>query len=206
MTEPGLDTEVSATLYRVAVCLPPFWPDKPALWFAQVEAQLELARVKSQKTKFNQVVTQLNQQHAAKVEDIITAPPAHDPYDRLKAELISRLSTSRKQRVQQLLSHEEMGDRKPSQFLRHLKGLAPDVPDDFLRTILTSWLPPHVQAILASQTEGSLDSASHLADRICEVAPLPTTVSISTPSLDNRAGTHRCAWTHGTLTTDTASP
>jgi hypothetical protein len=68
-----------------------------------------------------------------------------------------------------------MGDRKPSQFLRHLKRLAPDVPDDFLRTIWASRLPPHVQAILAAQTEGSLDSASHLPDRICEVTPHPTT-------------------------------
>jgi hypothetical protein len=65
MTEQGVDTEVSTTIYRVAVRLLPFWPDKPALWFAQVEAQLELAGVTSQKTKFNQVVAQLNQQHAA---------------------------------------------------------------------------------------------------------------------------------------------
>ena len=89
----------------------------------------------------------------------------------------------------QLLSHEEMGDREPSQFLRHLKALAPDVPDDFLRTIWASRLPPHVQAILAGQTEGSMDSASQLADRICEVATQPVTASVtpapSTP--DNTA-------------------
>jgi hypothetical protein len=138
MTEQALDTEVSTMINRMAVRLPPFWRDKPALWFAQVEAQL-------------------NQQNAAEVEDIITAPPAHDPYDRLKAELISSLSTSREQRVRQLLSHEEMGDSNPSQFLRHIKGLAPDIADDFLRTIWTIRLPPHVQAILAGQTEGSLD-------------------------------------------------
>jgi hypothetical protein len=175
----------------MAVRLPPFWPDKPALWFAQVEAQLKLAGVTSQRTKFNQVFAQLNQQHAAEVGDIITAPPVHDPYDRLNAELVSRLSTSREQRVRQLLSHEEMVDRKPIQFLRHLKGLAQDVPDDYLRTIWNSRLPPHVQAVLAGQTEDSLDSASHLADRICEVNPLPTTASISTaptPAPDNTAG------------------
>jgi hypothetical protein len=45
---------------------------------------------------FNRVATHLNQQHAAEVEDIITAPTAHD---RLKGELVSRLSTSREQRV-----------------------------------------------------------------------------------------------------------
>ena len=98
------------------------------------------------------------------------------------------MSTSREQRVRQLLSHEEMGVRKPSQFLRQLKSLAPVVPDDFLRTIWASRIPLHVQAILAGQTEGSLDSASHLADRICEVTPLPTTASISPSTPDNTAG------------------
>ena len=120
-----------------------------------------------QQTKFNYVVSQLNQQQAAELEDIITAPPEHDPYEQIKAELIGRLSSSLEQRVRQLLSHEEMGDRKPSQFLRHLKSLAPDVPDDFLLTIWASWLPSHVQAILAGQTEDSLESASHRGDRIC---------------------------------------
>ena len=57
------------------------------------------------------------------MEHIITSSTEHDPYDQLKAELVRRLSTSREQRVRQLVSHEEMGDRKPSKFLRHLKGL-----------------------------------------------------------------------------------
>ena len=147
-----------------------------------------MAGITRQRTKFNHVVCQLHQQHAAEVEDIITSPPEHEPYDRLKAEMVRQLSTSREQRVRQLLSHEEMGHRRPSQFLRHLKGLAPDVPDDFLRTILASRLPPHLQAILAGQTEGSLDSASHLADRICEVAPQPTTASVSPSVPDNTSG------------------
>ena len=107
-------------LCRVTVRLPPFWPDRPAIWFAQAESQFELAAITRQRTKFNYVVSQLNQQQASEVEDIITAPPEQEPYDKLKAELIRRLSTSREQCVRQLLSHEEMGDRKPSQFLRHL--------------------------------------------------------------------------------------
>jgi hypothetical protein len=101
---------------------------------------------------------------------------------------VRRLSTAREQHVWQLLYHEEMADRKPSQFLRHLKGLAPEVPADFLRTIWASRLPPHVQAILVGQTESSLNSASQLADRICEVTPLPTTASASHPTPDATAG------------------
>ena len=161
------DETISSVVYRIAVRLPPFWPDGPSILFAQAEAQFKLADITRQRTKFNYVVSQLNQQQVAEVEDIITSPPEHEPYDRLKAELVRRLSTSREQHVRQLLSHEEMGDQKPSQFLWHLKGLAPDIPDDFLRNIWASRLPPHMQAILAGQTEGSLDSASHLVDRIC---------------------------------------
>jgi hypothetical protein len=117
MTEPGQDIAVSSSLYRVAERMSPFWPDRPALWFAQVEAQFELAGFTNQETKFNQVVSQLQQQHAEEVEDIITTPLQDNPYDRLKAELVKRLSTSREQRVIQLLSHEEMGDRNTSHFL-----------------------------------------------------------------------------------------
>ena len=114
-------------------------------------------------------MTQLNKQHAAEVEDIITSVPKHEPYDLLKAELARRLSNIREKRVRQLLFHEDMADRKPSQFLRLLEGLAPDVPDDFLLIISAGRLPPHVKAIFAGQAEDSLDSVSQLAGRICEV-------------------------------------
>ena len=67
MTEPELDPAAISTLYRVTVRLPPFWPEKLTLWFAQVEVLLELAGISSQRTKFNQVVAQLNQQRAAEV-------------------------------------------------------------------------------------------------------------------------------------------
>jgi hypothetical protein len=186
MMDPAEETH-GPEVYRVAVRLPLFWPERPVVWFGQAEAQFELAGIIRQRTKFNYVVSQLNQQQAAKVEDLIASPPDHEPYDRLKAELVRRLSTSREQRVRQLLSHEEMGDRKPSQFLRHLKALAPDVPDEFLRTIWPSRLPSQVQGILVGQTEGSLVSASQLADKICEVTNQSTTASISHATLDNTA-------------------
>jgi len=81
-----------------------------------------------------------------------------------------------------------MGDRKPSQFVRHLKGLVRDVPDEFLCTIWASRLPQHIQAILAGQTEVSLDAASHLADKICEVTLQSATASISSTAPDHTTG------------------
>jgi hypothetical protein len=132
------------------------------------------------------VISQLEYRYDAEVEDIITAPPANEPYTTLKNELVRRLSSSREQRARQLLTHEEMGNRQPSQFLCHLKNLAPDVPDDFLRSTWSSRLPSHIQTILAGQAEGKFDSASQLADRIAEVDPLPTKAPITqTPECDN---------------------
>jgi hypothetical protein len=131
-----------AEVSRVAVRLPPFWPERPALWFAQAEAQFFLAGISSEKTKFFHAISQLDQRHATEVEDIITSPPERDSYTTLRAELIKRLSPSTEQRIQQLLTFEEMGDRKPSQFLRQLRSLAPDLPDGIIRNIWASRLPP----------------------------------------------------------------
>ena len=44
-------------IHGATVRLPPFWTDRPGLWFAQAEAQLSLDSVTSEKTKFNYVVS-----------------------------------------------------------------------------------------------------------------------------------------------------
>lgn len=96
---------------RVAVRLPPFWAEKPAVWFAQIEGNFKLSGIKDDDTKFYYVMSQLDQRYAAEVEDIICKPPDKDKYKKLKYELIKRLSISREKEVKQLLIHEELGDR-----------------------------------------------------------------------------------------------
>jgi hypothetical protein len=67
-----------------------------------------------------------------------------------------------------------MGEHTPSQFLRHLRRLAPDVPASLLRSIWTSRLPANVQATLVCHPDVSLDTAAEYADRIFETVPQPT--------------------------------
>lgn len=173
----GASTERVA-IERIALRLPPFWPEEPAVWFAQVEAQFILSGITVDTTKFYQVIAQLDHKYAREVKDIITNPPQSDKYNKLKYELIKRLSISQEQRMRQLLTHEELGDRKPSQFLRHLRTLAENgVSDEFLRSLWSSRLPIHVQAIIASQSLTNLDAVAELADKICEVAPSPSQVA-----------------------------
>lgn len=168
---------------RVAVKLPPFWPEDPEVWFVQVEAQFRIAAITDDNTKFYYIVSQLDQKYMREIKDVIKSPPASGKFDKIKQELIKRLSISRQHQIAQLLSHEELGDRKPSQFLRHLKTLAADgVNDEFLRSLWTSRLPPHVQAIVVSQSSGKIDDVAELADKVLEVAPVHQVASAATPS------------------------
>jgi hypothetical protein len=104
------------------------------------------------------IISQLDQRYAAEVEDIITSPPQQDPFSKLRTELLKRLSLLREQRAHRILTLEEMGDRKPSQFLRQLRSLVPDLPDYFLRTIWTIRLPANVQATLGCRAQGNYHS------------------------------------------------
>lgn len=153
---------------RLAVRLPPFWPHNPALWFSQVEASFLCAGVTTDATKFALVVSQLDHRYAAEVQDIITSPPATEAYAKLKAELVRRVSASQEERVRQVLTQEDIGDRKPSQYLRHLRSKVDSctIPDTLLRTLWSNRLPAQVKAIVASQTHMPLDAVADLADRI----------------------------------------
>lgn len=174
-------SNTASDVNRVSVRVPPFYPEKPTLWFAQLESQFFLANITTDTTKFHYAISQLDPVYASEVEDIISAPPGPNKYERLKAELIKRLSASKEKKVKQLLVHEELGDRKPSQFLRHLKHLAgPDVPEDFLKTIWTSRLPSSTQSIIASQSKASLEEIAELADRVHDiVSPSPQVAAAS---------------------------
>ena len=55
----------TAMAAAVAIKLPPFWPDKTDLWFAQAEAQFGLKSITVEKTKYFYVVTMLDSQTAA---------------------------------------------------------------------------------------------------------------------------------------------
>ncbi|KAJ8914525.1 hypothetical protein NQ315_002798 [Exocentrus adspersus] len=112
------------------------------------------------------------------VEDILQNPPADGKVEKIKRELIQRLSVSQEQRTRRLLEHEEIGDRTPSQFLRHLRNLAgSSVPDDFINTLWVNRLPTYMQAILATQTDSTLEKIGTLADKIHEANPKAQQIS-----------------------------
>uniref|UniRef100_A0A6P7G4H3 Uncharacterized protein LOC114337627 n=1 Tax=Diabrotica virgifera virgifera TaxID=50390 RepID=A0A6P7G4H3_DIAVI len=133
----------SASVDRISVKIPPFWPNDPEIWFLQCIYQK------------------------------LGTPPATEKYVKLKSELIKKLSAFQQQKFKRLLEHEELGDRRPSQFVRHLQSLAGTiVPYNIVRSLWLGRLPSSTQAILATQAKASLDAVAELADTISEaIAP-----------------------------------
>lgn len=115
------------------------------------------------------VTSALNQRCRAEVRDVLLAPPSAGAYVTLKSELIRRLSISQERKTQQILEREELGDRKPSQFLRHMRSLGGScLTETLLRTLWLGRLPSNIQAILATQKETPLDKVAELAVAIQE--------------------------------------
>lgn len=169
-------SEEPGALFKVGIRIPPFWPEEPELWFAQMESQFALSGITSDTTKFHYIVGQLDHQYAVEVKDIISSPPTENKYNKIKNALIARLTVSQDKKSLQLMKHEELGDRKPSQFLRHLRTLGGStVTDDFLKTVWSSRLPNNIQAIIVSQ-KGTLNELAEIADKIHDIAPQSTQV------------------------------
>ncbi|XP_071629524.1 uncharacterized protein [Temnothorax longispinosus] len=160
---------------RMSIRLPLFWPEEPELWFAQLEGQFALCEIKDDDAKYAYVISGIQPKQAKEIKD--------------------RLTDSHGQRIRQLLEHEELGDRKPSQFLRHLSTLAgTTVSKELLRTLWLGRLPPQTQAILATRTEDRLEDVADQADRIREVnskalvlaTTAPTPTNITTDAAETR--------------------
>lgn len=170
-----LTRRLTQQLASVTRRLPAFWPADPELWFAQIEQEFARRNITSQTTKFREVVTSLSSTKASEVHDIVISPPAQDPYDHLNNELIRRTIASEQRRLQQLLTIEELGDRKPSQLLRRMKQLlgnqASAMDTSILRQLVLQRLPSNVRMILTTSGNICIDDLAELADKLHDAAP-----------------------------------
>ncbi|XP_075539805.1 uncharacterized protein LOC142574649 [Dermacentor variabilis] len=196
----------------VSIRLPPYWDRNPAVWFLQAESQFILSGVHTEQRKYHLVVSALSPTAAEEVADLLSGPPLATSYSDIKAALLERTTTSQRARMQQLLSAENLRNRRPSQLLRRMRQLMSGnttVSDDRLlrelfmqrlpiaqyRPDSSKLLPVNVQMLLATATVMDLNSLASLADKVmevvtpavCNVTPSSTTVSSVPQTLSSAA-------------------
>lgn len=173
-----------------AIQIPVYNRSDPTLWFIMCESTFKLATPKpitESMTKYNYIVSHLPPEIASIVRDILIKPDATDPYTHLKTELVNRSGESSQQEIRQLLSGEELGNRKPSELLRNMKRRAENlnVPEQLMLELFLHRLPTSVQTILAAVTNLTLDKAAEISDKIMEVTPVPMEVHAVTKNSDS---------------------
>ncbi|XP_046587807.1 uncharacterized protein LOC124292962 [Neodiprion lecontei] len=124
------DQPPALTPNPVRLRVPPFCPERPALWFAQQEAQFRTQGIVTEIGRYYHTISNIPTRYAAEVENLIVTPPVTLPYQALKIALIARFSQSREAKILQLLDRESLGDRTPSAHLRHLRSLVPDIDEE----------------------------------------------------------------------------
>ena len=179
---PTPSVAVSATSASV-----PSWTGDPIVWLAQMNAFFVANKIAAHHMQYSFIISSLPPALIMEVKDIITSPPGTYTCDQLKCEIIKRTSVSQQERLRQLLTAEELGDRKPSQLLRRMRSLlgANTLEDSILKQLFLSRLPRNTQVVLASAKDReNIEHLAELADNIAEVyAPAPTLASVSNPSI-----------------------
>lgn len=159
---------------KIEMRVSPFSVNNPSAWFKATEIQFECFAVKSdiRKTGFLLQAVMSQPEVFNKVTDLLETIPDTNRYTYLKDNIIKRLSSSQKERLEMLLEKVELGDKTPSEVLRHMRTLTTgelQVADDIIRSLWLRRLPQSVQIPLVAMEDKTIDELSSIADKIYEV-------------------------------------
>ncbi|KAK3885654.1 hypothetical protein Pcinc_010140 [Petrolisthes cinctipes] len=149
---------------------PPFVEDSPDIWIIQLDLYFARAQIVQQEVKFQTAASLLPAHHVMEFIDMIRDSSVQ-AYDELWGALRSRLGKSTEENLRSILAAQQLGDRKPSQFLRHLLELTkPHITDKdspLVRQIFLQAMPdkslPFLQFL---PPETPLDTLAGTADRV----------------------------------------
>jgi hypothetical protein len=94
-----------------------FWPQNPALWFAQAECQFQVKGVTGQFDQYCHVVAALPHDSLLLVADLVEVPPTASAYDDIKQRLVASHQLSDFQKAEKLFLMQPLGSRKPSEMM-----------------------------------------------------------------------------------------
>jgi hypothetical protein len=133
------------------VKLAAFWPQAPALWFAQAECTFAVKRVVAQFDRYCHVVASLPHESIRLVPDIVECEPSEMPYDDIKQRLVASHQLSDFQKAERLFQMPALGGRKPSELIAAMLETCPrgEEKTNLFACIFLQRLPREIRVLLA---------------------------------------------------------
>jgi hypothetical protein len=128
-----------------------FWPQNPALWFAQAECQFQVKGVTSQFDRYCHVVAALPHDSLRLVVDLMEVPPIASSYDDIQQQLVASHQLSDFQKAEKLFLMQPLGIRKPSEMITAMLEFCPrgEEKTNLFACLFLQRLPKEIRVLLA---------------------------------------------------------
>ncbi|KAF8796809.1 Gag-Pol polyprotein like [Argiope bruennichi] len=127
-------------------------------------------RCETEITKFHHIVVVLQPEELEVVGDIMQDPPAERPYEALRRRLCCQYAQSEEQKLKDVISGMQLGDRKPSRLLIEMRNKAGNkFSEEVLKSLFLQRLPNHVQQILAITNDNWSGADNVVADALSRI-------------------------------------
>ena len=141
--------------------VPDFWEDRPEFWFQIFDAHLSHFNP-SERRCFDALLPLLTPAAHATVHSVIRTPGGA-PYSKAREALLRHFGRTPRQLARDAREARSLGDKLPSEFLDHVKGLLPDVRT-FYEVALLDALPPNAR--VAALQHSSVEAMARAADDV----------------------------------------
>ncbi len=145
-----------------------FWPQAPALWFAQAECTFAVKRVVAQFDRYCHVVAALPHESIRLVADIVEGEPSETPYDDIKQRLVASHQLSDFQKAERLFQMPALGARKPSELMAAMLETCPrgEEKTNLFACIFLQRLPREIRVLLAKADHKDPKTLATQADEL----------------------------------------
>jgi hypothetical protein len=176
MSDPVAPEQVAAAApgapaaagHAAHVKLAAFWPQNPALWFAQAECQFRVKGVAEQFDRYCHVVAALPHESLRLVADLVEAPPTEAPYDDIKQRLVASHQLSDFQKAEKLFLMQPLGGRKPSEMMAAMLEYCPrgEEKTNLFACLFLQRLPREIRVLLARVDHKDPKALAQQADEL----------------------------------------
>jgi hypothetical protein len=145
-----------------------FWPQAPALWFAQAECTFAVKRVVAQFDRYCHEVATLPHESIRLVADIVESEPSETPYDDIKQRLVASHQLSDFQKAERLFQMPVLGGRKPTELMAAMLETCPrgEEKTNLFACIFLQRLPREIRVLLAKADHKDPKTLATQADEL----------------------------------------